>query len=307
MEPWKDIASITHYDWSLDGYDQNAPFWQKEKKKEFNDKLLAMVRKRHQEKRIDIFFSYLSGRWVYPETIEKIGDLGIITANISFDDKMLYWGYREGGGLSGNAEIANRYDVCITSQDREDVGKYVHSGANPLFLPAAGNPNIFSYLDLDRTIGVSFIGQCYGVRPKYISYLRKKGIDVRTYGLGWPSGSITLKEMNDVYNRSLINLGFSFINSNDKIRGLKGRDYEIPLAGNLYLTSYHPSLEEVYKIGTEIDCYQDREDLLEKVRFYLNHPDKAMKIGYMGRKRCLQDHIWTNRFAELLTVLRGPA
>jgi hypothetical protein len=58
--------------------------------------------------------------------------------------------------------------------------------------------------------------------------------------------------MNEIYNRSLINLGFGFIGTTDKVKGLKGRDHEIPLAGNLCLTSYDPSLEEIYQIGTEI-------------------------------------------------------
>lgn len=121
---------------------------------------------------------------MYPKTIRAIGQMGIITINISFDDKTNYWGYREPSGLSGNSEIARYFDVCITSQSEEDVGKHISSGANPLFLPAAGNPDIFTYLDLERTIPISFIGQRYGVRPQYIDHLRRNNIDVQTFGLG---------------------------------------------------------------------------------------------------------------------------
>ena len=307
IDPWKEMATVIHYDWGTENFDQSSKDWQSEGKKRFNKRLLEEVKNNHDEERIDIFFSYLSGRWVYPETIKKITDLGIITINISFDDKTQFWGYREQSGLSGISEIAKYFDICITSQSKEDVGKYISSEANPLFLPAAGNPNVFSYMDLERTIPISFIGQRYGVRPKYINHLRRNGIDVQSYGLGWPSGSISISQMNEIYNRSLINLGFGFIGTTDKITGLKGRDYEIPLAGNLFLTSYDSSLEDLYRIGVEIDCYRDKLDLIQKVRYYLENPDHARKIGEMGRKRCLNDHTWMKRYSELLSIMDKEA
>jgi spore maturation protein CgeB len=302
VEPWNEIAKVAHYDWGNE-FDQNSANWQTEGKIRFNARLLESVDRSNKEEKIDLFYSYLSGRWVYPETIKRIGDMGIITVNISFDDKTQFWGYKESGGLSGNSEIARYFDICITCQSKDDVGKYIFSGANPIFLPPAGNPNAFSYLNIDRTINISFIGQRYGVRPKLINHLRKNGIDVKTYGLGWPDGHISTARMNEIYNQSLINLGFSYIGNSDRIKGLKGRDFEIPLTGNLYLTSYHPSLEDAFKIGTEIDCYQDRKDLVEKVKFYIDNPEKAMKIGEMGRKRCLKDHTWTKRYSELISII----
>jgi spore maturation protein CgeB len=304
VDPWKELAKVMHYDWGGE-FDQNSRTWQDDGKKKFNASLLEVVTRSNKDEKIDIFFSYLSGRWVYPETIEKIGALGIITINISFDDKIQFWGYRESSGLSGNAEIAKRFDVCVTCQSKEDVGKYVFSDANPIFLPPGGNPVAFSYLNVERTNIISFIGQCYGVRPKFVKHLRKNGIEVLTYGLGWPNGQVPQARMNEIYNQSLINLGFGYIGNSGSIRGLKGRDFEIPLAGNLYLTTYHPSLEDAFKIGTEIDCYQDANDLVEKVKFYIDNPEKAMKIGEMGRKRCLKDHTWSKRYSELLSVISG--
>jgi hypothetical protein len=302
VDPWNGLAKVVHYDWGNE-FDQNSAKWQSEGKKKFNARLLETVNRSNMEDKIDIFFSYLSGRWVYPETIEKICDLGIITVNISFDDKTQFWGYREPGGLSGNATIAKQFDICITCQSKEDVGKYIFSGANPLFLPPAGNPEAFSYLGIERTIKVSFIGQRYGVRPKMINHLRNNGLDVRTYGLGWPQGKISQTQMNEIYNQSLINLGFGYVGNSNSIKGLKGRDFEIPLAGNLYLTSYNPDLEDAFKIGTEIDCYQDRKDLVEKVKFYIDNPEKAMKIGGLGRQRCLKDHTWSKRYSELISIV----
>lgn len=303
VDPWKAISDVIHYDWGGIYY-QDSKSWHTIDKQRFNQQLVEKVRQCQEKNHIDIFFSYLSGRWVYPETIKKIGELGIITINISLDDKMKFWGSKEPGGLSGNAEIAKYFDVCITCQSKEDVGKYIYSGANPLFLPPAGNPDTFNQLEISRTTPVSFIGQCYGVRPKMINFIGQHGIQVETYGLGWPDGPIPPSKMNEIYNRSLINLGFGYIGDSYPLTGLKGRDFEIPLAGNLYLTSYNPDLEDTFKIGSEIDCYQDKEDLLKKIRYYIENPEIARRIGKSGRDRCLKDHTWKKRYEEVLEILK---
>jgi len=305
VDGWAEVAEIIHYDWG-DSFDQYAPDWHEKGKTAFNAELLRRIEQAYREKPIDLFFSYLSGRWIYPETIRAIGKMGSITVNISFDDKIKFWGYREPSGLSGNAEIAPEFDICITCQSAQDVCKYVAVGANPLFLPPAANPSTFSSSSVSRDIPVSFVGQCYGKRPKIIEHLRAHGLPVQTFGKGWPSGELSLAELKNIYARSLINLGFGYIGGSDEFVGLKGRDFEVPLAGGLYLTTYNPELEDCFVIGKEIDCYRNEDELVDKVKFYLSNPEVALKIGTAGRLRCLRDHSWANRFRTLLEVIGFP-
>lgn len=298
---WAEVADIIQYDWG-DSFDQYAPYWHEKGKPAFNKQLIRQVQLAHREKPIDLFFSYLSGRWVYPETIRAISRMGLITVNISFDDTIKFWGYRELGGLSGMAEIAPEFDICITSTTPKDVSKYVAVGANPLFLPPAGNPSIFSVPPASKDISVSFVGQAHGRRPKVIEYLRAQGIPVQTFGKGWPSGELSLQEMRHVYGRSLINLGFGYTGHSAQPIGLNGRDFELPLTGAFYLTTYCPELEGCFVIGKEIDCYRNEGELVDKIKFYLANPDLALKIGAAGRTRCLRDHTWERRFRFILEV-----
>ena len=303
VEGWANLADVVYYDWG-DSFDQYASTWHERGKSVFNIELLQEVTKAHNEKPVDLFFSYLSGRWVFPGTIKAIGELGPITINISFDDKIKFWGYQEPSGLSGNAEIAPKFDVCITSQSSEDVSKYVAVDANPLFLPPAANPSAFSTQSATfRTIPISFIGQCYGKRSEIIEYLRAHNLPVQTFGKGWSKGELSFTEMKNIYARSLINLGFGYIGDSDELVGLKGRDFEVPLAGGLYLTTYNPELAKCFAVGREIDCYQDKDELVNKLKFYLANPDVAIQIGTAGRARCLRDHTWEHRFKYILDVV----
>ena len=79
--------------------------------------------------------------------------------------------------------------------------------------------------------------------------LKKAGIDIAAFGKGWPGGTLSDREMVELYSRSRINLGFSGIGSSRRLCHLKGRDFEVPMSGGLYLTQDHPELELVYKVG----------------------------------------------------------
>ncbi len=306
VRPWQEIADVMAWDFQgiNDSFDSD---WHRGPKAAFNRELLTRVQKAHAEKPIDLFFGYLSGRQVTAETIRAIGDMGIITINIGLDDTTKFWGFDEPGGLSGIAPIAPAFDMCITTQSSTDVAKYVSVGANPLFLPPGGNPNAFALGKPVRDIPVSFIGQAYGARPRIINELRAAGIAVQTFGKGWPNGPLSHAAMQDVYSRTLINLGFGYIGEGTEQVGLKGRDFEVPLTGGLYVTTHTADLAQSFVLGEEIESYQAIPDLVDKLKFYAANPARALAIGAAGRSRCLADHTWAKRFQMLLAICGGAA
>jgi hypothetical protein len=77
------------------------------------------------------------------------------------------------------------------------------------------------------------------------------------------------------------------------------RDFEAPMCRTCYLTGHTDEIEEFYKVGTEIDTYRTREELVEKVRYYLAHPDAAERMREAAYQRARRDHTWECRFWEL--------
>ncbi|MCB0185425.1 MAG: glycosyltransferase, partial [Caldilineaceae bacterium] len=289
--------------WNFDGInDRFDSDWHRGPKAAFNAELLKRVYAAQAEQKIDIFFGYLSGRQVTADTIQAIGELGIITVNISLDDTTKFWGFDEPAGHSGIAPIAAAFDICITTQATQDVAKYLSVEANPLFLPPGGNPRAFSFTEIARDIPISFVGQAYGARLPIVKALRSAGIPIQTFGKGWPGGAISQAEMQTIYSRSLINLGFGYIGGDTALIGLKGRDFEVPLTGGLYLTTYNPDLAEYLEPGRQIDCYTSIEEMIDKINYYLAHPAQAMTIGRAGREEVLARHTWRHRFETLLNV-----
>ena len=123
------------------------------------------------------------------------------------------------------------------------------------------------------------------------------------FGPGWPNGPLPTEEMVRTWSRSRINLGFGGVADFKKTFCLKGRDFEVPMSGGLYLTEHHDELLPYYDIDREIVTYTDFDDLLVKIRRLLGNPAEAESIRKAGRDRALREHTWEMRFEKVFRLL----
>jgi len=141
--------------------------------------LLKQIKEAHSTKPIDLFFSYFYDACILPEAIEKIKSLGIKTVN---------WYCNGSYQLHLVSKIAPYYDFCLVPE-RFRLNDYKKIGANPIYCQEAANPNIYKPFDSPKKFDVTFIGQAYGERPRYIKYLFDKKIDIRVWGFNWKNFS----------------------------------------------------------------------------------------------------------------------
>jgi spore maturation protein CgeB len=113
-------------------------------------------------------------------------------------------------------------------------------------------------------------------------------------------GTLSDLEMIQMYSRSKINLGFSSCGDThecaERILQVRLRDFEVPMSGGFYMVEHMEELEEFFDIGKEIVCYTSKDDLADKIRYYLKHDEKRERIRKAGYQRCLRDHSWHKRF-----------
>lgn len=264
--------------------------------------LCRFVETLHEREPVDAVISYLSGWYISAAPLRRIESLGIPTCAMWLDDRLSFEGCMRGGRLSGGADLAAAYTLNFTNAP-DSVVKYLESGGLAVFLPQGANPEVYKPVDAPFEVEVSFVGACYGQRPDYVRYLQERGFRVEAYGPGWPAGRLDTRGMVDLYNRSRINLGFSGIGHSMKETCLKGRDFEVPMAGGLYLTTEQPDLHRVYRVGEEVVTYSNREDLAGKVRFLLDNPEYCQRVRKAARARSVRDHTWENRLRTLLFLV----
>ena len=122
---------------------------------------------------------------------------------------------------------------------------------------------------------------------------------------------ITDEEMITKYSESKIGLGFLEVydnhdHSQKTMQHLHLREFEAPMCGALYFTNYSDELAEHYEPDKEVIIYRNEHELLDKVNFYLGHPQEAEKVRKAGYERALKCHTYQKRFTDLFdSIFKG--
>ena len=169
----------------------------KKNKVRLTNALLKQIKAAHKRKPVKLFFSYLCDSCIFPEAIDEIRSMGIVTVN---------WYCNGSYQLYQVAEISPHYDWCLVPE-KFRIQDYLSMGANPIYCQEAANPNIYRPCDVLKEFDVSFVGQAYGNRPEYIQYLVDREIKVRVWGNGWQYLSSELRQANQHFLKRLLRLG----------------------------------------------------------------------------------------------------
>jgi len=293
----KPFGRISEFEWSVQGLNVKSKNWI-DHRTQMNTMMLEYFHKVNSEVPVDVVVSYLSGYVCDPVVIQEMGKSGAIVFNFCWDDKLGFRGKKVGGRWSGPAALASVVDLNLTNSPESRI-KYLGEGGLAMFWPEAANPYFHKPYELPFEYDVSVVGGNYGWRPSFVTKLRNMGVKVTCFGNGWPNGSLTDEETVKLYSRSRINLGFAGVGHSRKLMCLKGRDFEVPMSGGLYLTQDNPELSLVYEVGKEILTYKDEIDCAQKIKWLLENPDIANKIRHAGRARALKNHTWEKRFNSI--------
>lgn len=293
------FGTVTAFDWNQGGYYDNREQWLKGRK-DINERMLAAFNEANSKKKIDVVVGYLSSFNTLPDSLILMASKGAVIYNFCWDDKLIFSGTVKGQDV-GPGRLAHAIDLNLTNAPESCV-KYQANGGLAMFWPEAAHPALHRPYESEFDIDISFVGRKYGWRAEFIEQLKKDGVNVVTFGSGWDNGALSDTEMIRLYSRSRINLGFSGVGYSKKLLCLKGRDFEIPMSGGLYLTQDNPELNLVYDVGNEIVTYKNYAHCLRQIRWLLDNPKKAQEIRQAGFRRALKEHTWDTRFTQIFCM-----
>lgn len=197
---------------------------------------------------------------------------------------------------------------------------YKNYQLNAITLYSVYNKEMFQDQHLQKTIDVSFIGNVNKAnRREYIDFLKENGINIQTYGAGSDNGFISHQEMMHIINASKINLnftdsalsdGFDFntntnfsigIKLHSRIQQAKGRLIEIYLTNSFCLSQDGKGTRVLF--DDERILFNTKEELLEKIQYYLSHEEETCRIAQELHQYALKFDA-SNRFAEILPQIK---
>lgn len=301
LKPLEDLGNVFRFEMTKTPHEKS---WYTKKEKTLrNQEMLNFVKEITKNHTIDVIVCYLSGHSTTPQTLQKLKQFNIPMINEALDDERKFVSRRGKDGIKrGLRDVCKYFDLSLTTS-KSAIIKYLVEGANVMYKDYAGNEKIYINLQLEKQYDVGFVGASYGIRGEYIKYLQENAINVYAKGSGWENGFAEPDEMIEIFNKSKIVLGFATVGKNDDIYILKGRDFEVPLTGSFYITSYHEELKEYFEPGKDIETYVSKEDLLKKVKFYLKNEHLREKIAESGYKKCLSNYTAKKSYEKVFGYL----
>ncbi len=293
-----------------------------------NEYLLEIVKK----EKPDFCFFCLFTDEIKKETIKKISQSGkTITFNWFCDDDWRFDNFSKFWAPCFNW-ISTTASTALPEYQKigyQNVIKTQWACNHFLYKPNYGSRT---------SIDISFVGQAHGRRRKIIEKIEKAGINIECFGSGWPKGRISQEEMIKIFSQSKISLNLTesssgfhwkpllkiFLNRRSdnslhfrnpnywlaniksllaKRLEIKGRNFEIPGCGGFLLTRPADNLKDYYLFNKEIGIFNDFDELIEKIKYYLAHNKERKAIAQAGYQRTIGEHTYEQRFREIFETV----
>jgi len=263
---------------------------------------------------IDIVFT-VKGNNIKPTTLKYIkkNNLDIKIISYSLDD-MYAWHNRSIYYTLG----LKYYDLIVTTKSY-NVSELKSLGArNILFIYQAFSKDVhrlFNCKDVKNKYDILFVG--FFEKERYLSmlYLSEHGVKVDIFGIGWEE-YINRHNNLIIHNQMLLGLEYSEALSCSKVslcflrkinRDLHtSRSIEIPACGGFMLAERTDEHEVLFENGKEAVYFDTNEDLLKKVKYYLENEEKRKVIAKAGYDRTRSgDYSYNNMVEKILDAVKA--
>jgi spore maturation protein CgeB len=172
--------------------------------------------------------------------------------------------------------------------------------------PSKTEAQLFSQ---ERDIDVVFIGRLHRGKMEFLARVKKAlGKQLRMHGLTSPARNVywnlkhgfpgwirpaRFEEYVPLYQRARI--GFNAHNRGDYTVG-SYRLYELPGNGVMQISDGGEHLDAFFRTGEEVVGYRSVDDLIDKIRYYLDHESERQRIALQGYRRVMRDY----RYRDLM-------
>lgn len=256
----------------------------------------------------------IKGESILPEALKKIKEADIPVVTWWMDDPLFEW-FEDLPVAYENIYNSLRFFDHFFIFDSYHIPRLKRLGArNVHWLPLAVDPNDYHPFALSDTelsyygSDISFAGSAFRFRGRILINL--VDFDLQIWGGNWQNeklkkltvkeGILPPEEVVKVYNATKINLNLTHPQS---VFGPNLRVFEVLAAGGFLMTEDLADLHKLFKIGKEIVCYKNIEDLKDKIKYYLAHPEKRKAIAEAGHKKVVENHTYLHRMKELLEIV----
>lgn len=113
-------------------------------------------------------------------------------------------------------------------------------------------------------------------------------------------GVSTLKEMPFVFRQSKINLNITMRSIQT---GIPQRIWDVLACGGFLITNDQPEVHEFFKVGEQLETYRTKEELIEKINYYMLHEEERERIAKAGYEEVASKHDVLQRIIQIISTI----
>lgn len=273
-------------------------------KEKMNQMLLDLVKK----EKPDYIFTWLTWDEFFIETLMEINKLSPKTKTvvifgddtIQFNDFSRYY-----------ALLFNYVFTTLKSYQK----RYKEEGIPDVYFTSLTDAISFHPIKTEKKYDVTFIGSQkldQSGRYEFIKYLKDNGVKVRVFGFGWENfpdlkevygGALESEEVVNVINQSKINLCFS--KDNFGRPQMKAKIFEVGACKSFALCEYASDYTNYFKEGKEILFFRTKEELLEKVKYYVRNENEREEHAQAAYKKIVNEYALQTELKNFMKKTRG--
>lgn len=255
---------------------------------------------------------------IWPSTLKKLRKItGAILIHYTPDPQIIWHRSRH------FIKSIPYYDIVFTTKPFE-LDLYKELGAKKTYLTYQAydrdrfRPRSPSKEDIIKYgVDVVFVGHYEKYRADCIKAIVDIGVTVKVWGEYWERYAKWHPwARNVVMGRSVICDQYCLVLSSAAIclgllskfipESTTTRSFEIPACGAFMLAERTNEHTELFDEGKEAEFFSSRYELVEKVIYYLKHPQERQRIAAAGRQRCMKSgYSYQKRLGEMLKMVKG--
>lgn len=182
----------------------------------------------------------------------------------------------------------NKIDIVLNAIE-SDMAAFKKNHKVIYFPNAYPSDLIYHKPDVEKKYDIGFCGGD-GNRASWFDFLSK---------------NVNFKRDDFVIGNSMVNAINSYrIHFNRNIANdINYRTFETLGVKTLLLTNYTENLENLFKIGEHLVIYDSQQDLLDKIKYYINNESEKNKIQEFGYKHVIENHTYDVRAKQIIDII----
>ncbi len=195
--------------------------------------------------------------------------------------------------------------VFFNQKDAVDEYNLTHEN-KAVWLPHAAEPQAYPNIEIIKKYDVGFVGHVQETK-NYNGITRVEALDrlFRAFPNFYYGSRHPAFPTKNLFEDAAKRFSESRVVFNISIKDdINMRVFETLSTGSFLVTNWLPTLGDLFEDGKHLVTYKTLDEMVDKVKYYLDHDDEREKIAKNGYEEFISKHTYKHRVERVLEIVK---